>query len=276
VLNSVDDIEKEDFLQNLSDKLNKPIQEISDLDIDNEADVTSGSKWWVPIDFSDINILSQYGELNIHSDDVNLSDFPENNSIKLLYIRETKDNNLIGIEKFKGLRKIVFYSGYVAVNDISALENCPQLESIDFRFTYDIKDYSVLGSLKNLKELRFFTSDMTGIESISYCENLEILTFQNGCQLPDYDFLQPLTKLKYLKLCGLMTGKKAELNIELLSNLSCLEYLEFSHLELTESEIKILSEMNKLECLTINGLRHPEDSEKMLSGMLLNCEIICY
>jgi hypothetical protein len=254
---------QEEFLQNLSIKLNKPKRDIGDLDIDYASDVTSNDRWWEPINFRESEILKNYTEIDIHSDDVNLSDFPDNNTIETINIRETQNNTLNGIEHFKALKNLNFYSGHVTIHDISAIINCPKLESIVFRFTYEISDYSPVGDLYNLKSLIFFTNEVKGIDSISNCTKLESLYLQD-VEIDNLDFISGLTNLKELRLYCTYES------IEPLKYLVNLESLELKH-NLSQNDLLILSNMTWLHNIEIYGA--DENVIEILRNAIPNCKI---
>jgi Leucine-rich repeat (LRR) protein len=194
---------------------------------------------------------------------VNLSDFPDNYTIETLYIRETENNTLDGIGHFKALKNLHFYSGYVAIKDISALTYSPKLESIVFRFTYEITDYSCLGDLSMLKSLIFFTDEVNGIEAVADCTELELLYLQD-VDIESIDFISELINLKALRLYCTVE------NLDPLKNLKNLEILELEH-NISQNEILLLSNMSSLKSIELFGV--DEKIIEILRYKMPNCEI---
>ncbi len=212
--------------------------------------------------------------LEVKSNKLCLSDFEYSPNVEDLVISELSSNDLSGIENFPNIKRLVIDHG-THISDISDIVRCKNIEILTFHLTDPANDYSYLGELVNLKELRvILTGDdndkeykAVNIESISSCKNLEVLGLQHF-YMDNMDFLKPLKNLKTLNY---MTTCPEPMDISPLSGMAKLEKLEITHYG--SDDISVFLQMDNLKELDIHEQGYSQESIDKLTEAFSNRKI---
>lgn len=218
-------------------------------------------------DITDLKHLTGLEELNL-----------ENNNLQyigsLRYLTKLKDlslflNPISNLEPISELTKlkILTVSGE-NIFDISPLKNLTDLEELRLlSFSDNVKDFSLIGSMKKLKKLYLRFTYVPDISFLKKCTQLTELTLFNA-GISDLTPLKGLTKLTKLdigqnnieELDGIkkltnLTYLNASVNyikkIDALKGLKKLTYLDLDYNDITE--LGPVGELTNLEALYINS-----------------------
>ena len=86
--------------------------------------------------------------------------------------------DLKGIEKFTGLKKLTM--NYTSANlDISAIKNCPTLETVNLGYC-NINSLNGIEELTNLKTLNINNNNITALKPLENLKNLTTLNLENN------------------------------------------------------------------------------------------------
>ena len=199
--------------------------------------------------------------LEVKSNELCLSDFEYSPNVEVLVIGELSSNDLSGIENFPNIKRLKIDQG-THISDISDIVKCQNIEILTFHLTDPANDYSYLGELVNLKKLRvILTGDdndkeykAINIESISSCQNLEVLALQHF-YMDNMDFLKPLKNLKTLNY---MTTCQESMDISPLLGMEKLEELVITHYN--SDDISVFLRLDSLKRLEIYGDEYSQES----------------
>ena len=213
--------------------------------------------------------------LEVKSNELCLSDFEYSPNIEDLVISELSSNDLSGIENFPNIKRLEMDQG-THISDISDIVRCKNIEILTFHLTDPANDYSYLGELENLKELRvILTGDdndkeykAVNIESISSCKNLEVLGLQHF-YMDNMDFLKPLKNLKTLNF---MTTCQESMDISPLLGMEKLEELVITHCN--SDDVSVFLQLGSLKRLEIYGDEYSQESIDKLNEAFSGRDIV--
>ena len=213
--------------------------------------------------------------LEVKSNELCLSDFEYSPNVEDLVISELSSNDLSGIENFPNIKRLVIDHG-THISDISDIVRCKNIEILTFHLTDPANDYSYLGELVNLKELRvILTGDdndkeykAVNIESISSCKNLEVLGLQHF-YMDNMDFLKPLKNLKTLNF---MTTCQESMDISPLLGMEKLEDLVITHCN--SDDVSVFLQLDSLKRLEIYGDEYSQESIDKLNEAFSGRDIV--
>ena len=213
--------------------------------------------------------------LEVKSNELCLSDFEYSPNVEDLVIGELSSNDLSGIENFPNIKRLEMDQG-THISDISDIVRCKNIEILTFHLTDPANDYSYLGELENLKELRvILTGDdndkeykAVNIESISSCKNLEVLGLQHF-YMDNMDFLKPLKNLKTLNF---MTTCQESMDISPLLGMEKLEDLVITHCN--SDDVSVFLQLDSLKRLRIYGNEYSQENIDKLNVAFSGRDIV--
>lgn len=213
--------------------------------------------------------------LEVKSNELCLSDFEYSPNVEVLVIGELSSNDLSGIENFPNIKRLKIDQG-THISDISDIVKCQNIEILTFHLTDPANDYSYLGELVNLKKLRvILTGDdndkeykAINIESIGSCQNLEVLALQHF-YMDNMDFLKPLKNLKTLNY---MTTCQESMDISPLLGMEKLEELVITHYN--SDDISVFLRLDSLKILEIYGNEYSQESIDKLTEAFSGRDIV--
>lgn len=141
--------------------------------------------------------------------------------------------NLKGIEKFTGLKTLKV--NYTSANlDISAIKNCPTLETANLAYT-NINSLNGIEGLANLKTLTMNNNNITAIKPLENLKNLTSINLENNAISDTSSYVDTDGSTKTYRnldiLAGLHTSNGGKLtNLYLSGNDNIIDYSHISSL----------------------------------------------
>lgn len=229
---------------------------------------------------------------NSHTNIYNIVPYPEN-IYELGVEGSVFESSLDGVENFTGLAYLTV--DYYFLEDISALEQMPDLLGLYLEDCDRLTEYGVLMSLTNLEELRIQSEQLKtvdfikvmpnltylsiedtkapNIDALGSCPNLTYLHLEDNYQVSDYSVIENLTQLKNLTIYHSSSYDDIMPSLE---GLTQLEQLSISRLE--RNALYSLTNATNLTQLTLKDcggidLEPLTDMPQLSTLSLLDCNI---
>ena len=182
--------------------------------------------------------LIRLGKLNISTiSDVLKDELPSVIYLNLSGFNQGKTQSILtdlkGIEKFTGLKTLKV--NYTSANlDISAIKNCPTLETVDLAYT-NMNSLNGIEGLTNLKTLTINNNNITAIKPLENLKNLTSLNLENNAISDTSSYIDTDGSTKTYRnldiLAGLHTSRGGKLTtLYLAGNDNIIDYSPVSSL----------------------------------------------
>ena len=209
-------------------------------------------------------------------------------SIAQAYLFSPRDEE-VSTAKFEcpGNLKLLHITGWFELSKLEGLENLQQLETIRINCCGNLKDYSPLNELQQLRHAELSRCDSMTEIPFKNLRNLEVLSISQAPRLAGYSELASLPGLKTLTLnrvgsldfSSLGHNSISSLTIRMCSSSNASGFSKFQSLKnLTIlacpiADVAELGNLEKLETLTITSSYSIEDFSPL--GKLDNLKVLC-
>ncbi|MBA6231431.1 MULTISPECIES: leucine-rich repeat domain-containing protein [unclassified Colwellia] len=176
------------------------------------------------------------------------------------------------IPKLTNIEHVWFYSR-VPQKLINSVSRLPNLRSLFIKWSGNgITDLVKLGDLKSLE--RLYIGSCTQVETLDCLKNLTNLKWLEMHELKkinDITAVKELSNLIGLTFTGGMFGKQSLTNIEPISHLSKLEFLDLHRLKVESGDISAITQLQNLKYLDL-PIYYPLSEFARIYAFLPNCD----